>query len=1204
VTKRLGTLLLLLPAVLAAACGPAGQAAGSAPQRLAAKAGVPFEQLRPSLKAPHNAPEATTVPAETAETLRQARDLMDANQPRQALEALGKVLAGENPPAEAHRLAGLCHRALGEHDSARAALAKADEAAPDNLLLQKTLADYAIRRGQAHEALRRLRLALLCSDAKEDAPETAETILRLAALLEQQGYLVAAATCYQRLGALAVTHGRAYASSRLLAGLAEQPERCDLAAGKLLLKAGKDPQAAVLLERAYRYDKTHRDTGLLAVKALVAVGDLARAEEIVMEMAHEPSLRSLAASAAVVLCRARKDPAVPLRMLDGFLKARGTNSIFAVALASQAARYGKAEEATRLLGRYRDGEEDDRAVAFRLAELHARSGRHTAAAEEFASILDDDAVGAEAIWEELSRPGGGGWTGEAIRPIVTAAEGAEGKRKPALLCIAAMLAEAVEGDTVRAGRLLERAIEADGKYWPAQEALYDMHLRADDEDAAAAVLKKLEGVPATEYFPHYLQGRELLRNDKPDQAVRALEAARERAARNVPVLIRLGYAYGRMLRVATGENRRTYARQAEERLLAACALAPGRLVAAQMLYDLYMASGRSEDAGAVMDRFVSDNPGHAEGRVLQARYHIQGHDSDRAHELLGDLLEEAPGCVDASLLQVQLEAPELLSDVPVPADPATAIIRRLQKIVAGAPGSDPAGRLYAAMLVNQDRPADAARVLADLHARKPHDVAVVNALLTTLSKAGKLDQARAAANSLVARTDLTGPMEEAVIDRLLEMPDPAQAVAAAETFLDRPGDAGRTILRRLRALRTWEQAKRYDRALAKLDEWLAAPGGDDEFAPVLRRSRIRFLALAGKTDEAAAAAVQWLDQDKGDIKLKIDLMRTLLAAKAYKPALELLDELIAATPPNDRILSTFWRLRMLSLVEAERVDELFQTEARWIAQNPDHPQRVTREMLAIGALAAAKRYDDALRIAGDRLNRLRKSDPAGEKDWAEQVHDARATVISLLLRADRTDEAVRRAQQFVTDDPKDARARKLLAGVLSSAEKDGEYLRQLEQAYELDPEDTGINNDLGYSWVDRGMNLPKAEAMVRKALLARPREIAFQDSLAWALYKTARFGEAKRIFDTIVGAPPEDLHAVILDHAGDTCWRLGMDLEAIRMWVRALVVAGAEEEKDRDKESRAVLEKTPGKIAACRRGGPPRLAPVAAGYGDPAGVGD
>ena len=1175
--------MLLLAALLPASCQAPAETSGLTGQKLSAKASVPFDALRPALEAPRN-PEGVAG-ATTAPTPSKAEALMGQKAYRKALAELDKARRSGEESATLDRPPGLCQRALGEHDDARASLAKADKAGPDNIQLQMTLGRYAVRAGKASEAIRRFRLALLCSDATEDNPDTAEATLRLAALLEQQGYLAAAVTCYLRLGELVVGNGRAYRGRPVLRNIVDQPERCELAAGKVLVKLGRDAQAAEVLERVYRYNKTHPQAGVLAVEAMVAAGKHDRAGEIVMEMAREKALQPMAARAAMTLCRARKDPAVPLKMLEDFLRVRGTNPLFAVTLATIATEYGAVAEATRLLERYRSGDGDDRAIAFRLAGLYGRTGHPVKAARELARVIGHDSVGVEPVRDSIAEMTGpnGPITGESIRPVVSAAAEAEGDLTPGMLCVAGMIAEGV-GEADRARGLYARAVKEFPGFLPSYEALYDLNV-ADKKDAAAeAVLKQLPEADENAYFRHYLTGKDHLRAGRSKEAVAELEAARRERARHVPTLMRLGQAHVRQLN----------ADKAAECLLSAYALAPNLLPAARELYGLYRLLGRRNEAANVIERFVRDNPGHRAGQLLQARHHVRTHRSDRAHELLGKMLEDDPRNVEATLLRVQLESPELMSDVPVPADHAAKMIRRLRKVLARDPDNDPAGRLYAAMLANQDRQADAARVLLKLHARKPEDSTLTTALLAALAEADKTDKAIAVVDALVARPALDGRIEEVLIESLLTMEQYDKAVAVAESFLGREGDARRTIVRRLRALRAYEKAKRLARADQRLDEWI--PDTEREHVSSLRLTKIRFLALAGQGDQAVTYAREWLAEKGTDEKaLQLEVIGLLLAGEAPRHALTLLEEFIKVG--DDGALAGH---RLLCLAKLKRFDDLRSTATQWIAQDPDDDKP---RVVAVSVLAAHERYDDALKIASARLSQLARSDPAGE-GWDKQIHQGRALVIDVLIQAKRKDQAIARAREFVQASPKDPRARTLLATVLAKAERNEEYLRELAEAHKLDPDETGINNDLGYSWVDRGLHLDKAEAMIRKAVKDKPGVAAFQDSLAWALYKTARFTEAKSIFDTIVDAGSEKLHPVILDHAGDTCWRLGMKLEAIRMWARALAMATRGEDDEKDRETRSILKNVPAKIAACRRGLSPRLAPLAAGYGAPAGLDD
>ena len=174
-----------------------------------------------------------------------------------------------------------------------------------------------------------------------------------------------------------------------------------------------------------------------------------------------------------------------------------------------------------------------------------------------------------------------------------------------------------------------------------------------------------------------------------------------------------------------------------------------------------------------------------------------------------------------------------------------------------------------------------------------------------------------------------------------------------------------------------------------------------------------------------------------------------------------------------------------------------------------------------------------------------------------------------------------------------------LMAALHASEKETEYLELMERLFKLDEDDPGVNNDLGYCWADRGVNLAKAERMIRKALAAKPGQVAYKDSLGWVFYKQAKFAAAERIFDQAVQADEAELHPIILDHAGDTCWRLGRTDKAVRLWHRALRLA--EKEKTEDREVRQVLEETPAKIKAAESGGSPKVAPLGKGVAEPAG---
>ncbi|MEQ1937683.1 tetratricopeptide repeat protein [Mesorhizobium sp. CN5-321] len=103
-----------------------------------------------------------------------------------------------------------------------------------------------------------------------------------------------------------------------------------------------------------------------------------------------------------------------------------------------------------------------------------------------------------------------------------------------------------------------------------------------------------------------------------------------------------------------------------------------------------------------------------------------------------------------------------------------------------------------------------------------------------------------------------------------------------------------------------------------------------------------------------------------------------------------------------------------------------------------------------------------------------------------------------------------------------------------------------KKALELYPNQPQVLNYLGYSWVDQGMNLKDALAMIQKAVDMRPSDGYIVDSLGWAYFKLGRFDDAVREMERAVSLKPED--PVLNDHLGDAYWRVGRKLEATYQW--------------------------------------------------------
>ena len=106
------------------------------------------------------------------------------------------------------------------------------------------------------------------------------------------------------------------------------------------------------------------------------------------------------------------------------------------------------------------------------------------------------------------------------------------------------------------------------------------------------------------------------------------------------------------------------------------------------------------------------------------------------------------------------------------------------------------------------------------------------------------------------------------------------------------------------------------------------------------------------------------------------------------------------------------------------------------------------------------------------------------------------------------------------------------------------------KALEFRPEEPRVLNYLGYSWVDQGINLDRARAMIERAVSKRPNDGYVVDSLGWVFYRLGRYNEAVKHLERAVELRPQD--PIINDHLGDAYWRAGRKLEASFQWSHAI----------------------------------------------------
>jgi tetratricopeptide (TPR) repeat protein len=167
--------------------------------------------------------------------------------------------------------------------------------------------------------------------------------------------------------------------------------------------------------------------------------------------------------------------------------------------------------------------------------------------------------------------------------------------------------------------------------------------------------------------------------------------------------------------------------------------------------------------------------------------------------------------------------------------------------------------------------------------------------------------------------------------------------------------------------------------------------------------------------------------------------------------------------------------------------------------------------------------------------------------------DARLTLADIYRANDRYQEAADILTNLVKTSPKpDWR---LLFGRAVAYEKLGRWNdaeADLQAALKLRPDEPELLNYLGYSWIDRGVRLEEARAMVEKAVAGNPRSGAMMDSLGWAYYKLGEYKQAVEKLEAAVELEAGDPE--INDHLGDAYWQAGRRDEALFQWRRVLTL--------------------------------------------------
>ena len=300
------------------------------------------------------------------------------------------------------------------------------------------------------------------------------------------------------------------------------------------------------------------------------------------------------------------------------------------------------------------------------------------------------------------------------------------------------------------------------------------------------------------------------------------------------------------------------------------------------------------------------------------------------------------------------------------------------------------------------------------------------------------------------------------------------------------------------------------------------------------------------------------------VPLAIALLAT--QAKQFDDAEEFFELAVSSQAAAKANIMSTWGLEMFMQEQFSRAAKVFQ---RIIDEKvaPDNEQAY------YFYLANALEFDGQTEQAVAAAEKAAALDPKSPRfrsrvAWilyhAKRYEDAEQKYVELLneFDSDHTSSEIRETLREV---------RLILSNIAVLQDDLPKAEEWLEQVLDEFPEDVGALNDLGYLWADQNKHLQRALEMTRRAVAAEPDNIAYRDSLGWALYRLGRYEEAVKELEKATSG--EDPDAVILDHLGDAYLKLGDREKAISVWQQA--VKNLQESKDPKKlaEIEAKLEK-------------------------------
>ena len=1118
-------------------------------------------------------------------TYLRGRWLLASERVTEALDQLSAGVKADPNSARLWRLLGEAYYRADREVAGRQACRRAISLDSESMEAYQFLGLSAQKAGEHPLAAAYFRRALACQRARSDNPITAFLHLQLAGVLNEMGYLDAAATeyrnCYQQLR----SQQQYSQSNKVVQQLVRQVHVPLLAMAGLYVQMGwldKAVEAAYETERVLPAEaEVMRRFVLSLATQHVALG--VRYRQVLALSRYLVASGRDSNRAIRLFHEACSEMSKHAAYLETLGRWRG-NDGGEVLITSRQYAYGmglagRLDEAAAMYERLVAAGRDDETIQWEMADIYGSLGQWDKMVSAYGAQVqhnpEDVARVAAAVREQAARMGNdmdehlGDWL---TYPVSDQNYGT--------VYVAGVLVEAV-GRLELAERYYERVLAQRPGFLEARIRLIELLL---DRRQFSDVLAWVEQSDMSDMRAELLwfAGRACVGLDQLDQATVYYQRLIEHQPDDVQGYLALAEVLRRQ-----GEFAR-----AETILLRVLARWPGNEPAFRQSVVLYCQWAGQED---MVEQMALEAERRGRGTLQRwLNQWREKHDEVGNQQFLTGFLEENVAFVGV-LAELQSRHPSCraiamtLSDLYLVCGEEEKALLVVERALAMQP-DDRRLLVRAALLSDQQgQLSPAAAYRKRLWELDGHDPAVLLVCLNTMRRSGQATQAvqllRAAVETGIIR-DATGATR-------------LQAEAARLFVVTRQFDVAVELFERWHAdVRAAQHEADRDNSQQPDSE---EPDSADA-AMILLNRLIWALAASGDHDRSLELTRElYSSHEQADAGVALMVARALNIRRRHQLSHSLLTELLSQRPENVMLRRELY----LTMIQQGASSEACNAATRWLGERPsaserlwlavlvlresgdfvgaadlieqrldeqDSPESELEELfvetLLLGGLHDRAQEALTAGLLGGKLSgqwidyKIRLDAARGDCDAAmSRLDDAvgnRSDVqvalarVDLLDRCGRTSEALEQQGAIVEEHPEDGQARLRYSTLLDRVGRRGDALEQLETLLAQNPDDPLVMNNLGYSLVQAGLQPERARELLKKSLRLMPDSAPTTDSLGWCYYRRGQFGRAlEYLYSAGAGLAGND--AEILDHIGDTLYRLGRGEESCWYWARSVV---------------------------------------------------